>query len=227
MKDAFYQLPLDEESKKLTMFSTPWGLKRSTHLIQGASPSSAICHETLRRDLEPISGALNIADNILVWGCGGTEEEAVKQHDNTLKEVFEMFRRTGLTLNPKKSIFSATRTKFFGYMFSAKGVFPDPNKVKALREASSPASKEDVRSFLGMAGFNSQFIQGYATLSAPLRRLTQKGVNFRWGKEEQESFHAITQAISDNTLGLLRHQAAHRALHGCLSSGCQRNIGSA
>lgn len=200
MKDAFYQLPLDEESKKLTTFSTPWGLKRCTRLIQGASPSSAICHETIRRDLEPISSALNIADNILVWGCGDTEEEAVKQHDKTLEEVFLMFRRTGLTLNPKKSVFSATRTKFFGYMFSAEGVFPDPDKVTALRNASPPASKEDVRSFLGMAGFNSQFIPGYATLSSPLRRLTQKGVNFRWGTEEKESFLAITKAISDNTL---------------------------
>ena len=37
-------------------------------------------------------------------------------------------------------------------------------------------------------------------LSSLLCRLTQKGVNFRWGKEEKESFLAITQAISDNTL---------------------------
>ena len=56
------------------------------------------------------------------------------------------------------------RTKFFGYMFFAEGVFPDPDKVTALRSASPPTSKEDVRSFLGMAGLNSKFIPGYATL---------------------------------------------------------------
>ena len=200
MKDAFYQLPLDEESRKLTTFSTPWGLKRSTRLIQGARPSSAICHETIRRDLEGITGALNIADNILVWGCGDTEEDAVKEHDKALNDVFLMFRRNGLTINPKKSVFSATRTKFFGYVFSADGVAPDQDKVAALRGASPPSSKEDVRSFLGMAGFNSQFIPGYATLSAPLRSLTKKGVNFKWGAAEKESFRAITQSISDNTL---------------------------
>ena len=200
MKDAFYQLPLDEESKRLTTFSTPWGLKRCTRLIQGARPSSAICHETLRRDLEGITGALNIADNILVWGCGDTEEEAIKEHDTALHNVFLMFRRTGLTLNPKKSVFSATRTKFFGYIFSADGVSPDPDKIAALRGASPPTSKEEVRSFLGMAGFNSQFIPGYASLSAPLRHLTKKGVNFEWGKKEKDSFSAITQAISDSTL---------------------------
>ena len=200
LKDAFYQLPLDEASKRLTTFSTPWGLKRCTRLIQGAGPSSAICHETIRRDLEGISGSLNIADNILVWGCGDTESDAVREHDRTLRQVFEMMQRTNLTLNPKKSIFRATRTKFFGYVFSAEGILPDQDKVAALRGAAPPASKEEVRSFLGMAGFNSQFIPGYATISAPLRELTRKGVNFKWGMPEKQSFAAITKAISDNTL---------------------------
>jgi hypothetical protein len=48
LKDAFYQLLLNEESKCLTAFSTPWGLKCSTRLVQGATPLSSICHEVLR-----------------------------------------------------------------------------------------------------------------------------------------------------------------------------------
>ena len=200
LKDAFYQLPLDEESKRLTTFSTPWGLKRCTRLVQGATPSSAICHEVLRRDLEGTSGAINIADNILVFGCGNTSEEALKDHDRALLEVLQMFRRTGLTLNRKKCIFSATKTKFFGYIFSDKGIFPDPDKVTALRAAEAPKSKEEVRSFLGMAGFNSQFIPNYATISGPLRNLTKKGVNFSWGEAERAAFTAITNAISEATM---------------------------
>ena len=200
LKDAFYQLPLDEESKALTAFSTPWGIKRCTRLVQGATPSSAICHEVLRRDLVGISGALNIADNILVFGCGNTSGEAVKDHDRALLEVLQMFRRTGLTLNRKKCVFSATKTKFFGYIFSDKGIFPDPDKVAALRAAEAPKSKEEVRSFLGMVGFNSQFIDNLATISGPLRNLTKKGVNFSWGKAEQAAFKAITNAISETTM---------------------------
>ena len=200
LKDAFYQLPLDEESRKLTTFSTPWGLKRSTRLVQGALPSSAICHEVLRRDLEGIPGAINIADNILVYGCGETVDDAAKDHDRALKAVFEMFRRNGLTINRKKCVFDASRTKFFGYIFSADGIAPDPDKVKALEEASSPTCKEDVRSFLGLAGFNSQFMPGYATTSEPLRNLTKKNVPFRWGKSEQDSFKSITKSISKTTM---------------------------
>ena len=199
VKDAFYQLPLDEESKRLTTFSTPWGLKRSTRLIQGALPSSAICHEVLRRDLEGISGAINIADNILVFGRGDTLKEAREDHDRALKDVFDMFRRTGLTINKKKCSFNATVTKFFGYVFSAEGVSPDPDKVRALVEAEPPTSKEEVRSFLGMAGFNAQFMPTYATLSEPLRNLTKKNEAFHWSDSEQKAFTSITNAISEET----------------------------
>jgi hypothetical protein len=34
LKDAFYQLTLDQNSKRLTTFSTPWGLKRCTRLFK-------------------------------------------------------------------------------------------------------------------------------------------------------------------------------------------------
>lgn len=200
LKDAFYQLPLDQNSKRLTTFSTPWGLKRCTRLVQGAKPSSSICHEVLRRDLQGIRGALNIADDILLWGCGDTPQEIQEDHDRALRSVFEMFRRKGLTINRKKSIFNATSTKFFGYVFSPEGITADPEKVTALRCASPPKSKEEVRSFLGMAGFNSQFIPNFATISEPLRNLTRKDTKFVWGQREQQSFQALTSAISDVTM---------------------------
>ena len=110
-----------------------------------------------------------------------------------------MFRRMGMTINRKKCVFNAAETKFFGFIFSAEGIAPDPDKVQALKEASAPTSKEEVRSFLGLAGFNSQFIPGYATKSEPLRGLTRKGVNFKWGRAE-ESFGSIRDTISETTL---------------------------
>ena len=105
-----------------------------------------------------MQGTLNIADNILVWGVRSNGVEATKDHDRALRKVFEMFRHTGLTINRKKCIFGATRTKIFGDVFSAEGIFSDEGKVAALRGASPPKTKEEVRSFLGMAGFNAQFI---------------------------------------------------------------------
>ena len=94
-------------------------------------------------------------------------------------------------------MFNATSTKFFGYIFSSKGISADSEKTAALRDAAPPCSKEETRSFLGMAGFNSQFIPNYATISEPLRNLTRKNTSFVWGAKEQRAFHVITTAISD------------------------------
>ena len=69
-----------------------------------------------------------------------------------------------------------------------------------MEKAEPPASKEEVRSFLGLAGFNSQFIPEYATTSEPLRDLTKKNVVFRWGEAQRQAFHAITNSISETTL---------------------------
>ena len=195
MNDAFSQLPLDPPSRKLTTFSTPWGLKRLTRMVQGAKPSAAIFHETLRRDLEGMRNVKNIADNIIVWGVGDTIEKARRDHFECLKAVFELFKRKGLTLNRKKCNFGVDSMKFFGYIFSADGISPDPEKVRALQEASPPANKDDVRSFLGFTGFNQQFIPEYATISEPLHRLTAKEAQFHWGPEQVHAFESMKQTL--------------------------------
>ena len=86
------------------------------------------------------------------------DEEVKADHDRALREVFDMFRRKGLTLNRSKCTFGADRIKFFGYIFSKDGMSSDPEKVAALHGASIPPTKEELFSFLGMAGFNAGFI---------------------------------------------------------------------
>lgn len=200
LTDAFSQLGLDEASKKITTFSTPWGLKRMTRLVQGATPSSSIFHETLRRDLEGLHNTLNIADNIIVWGCGETEEEVKRDLLSSLEAIFSLLRRKGLTLNKRKCTFYAEKISFFGYTFSKHGVSPDPEKIKALHEATPPETKEDCRSFLGMAGFNQQFIPDYASMAEPIRRLTTKDAIFSWGTEQQKAFDHIKKALEETAL---------------------------
>ena len=200
MRQAFFQLSLDEDSCRLTTFNTPWGLMRFKRLVQGAKPSSSICHEVIRHALQGIKSALNIADNVIVWGCGNTPEEIREDHDRALREVFERFRHLGLTLHRKKCTFRAKRIKFFGFIFTNEGVQPDPEKVAALRNADPPKSKEEVRSFMGMATFNSAYIPQFSTISEPLRHLMRKDTRFVWGKKEQDAFKTITQAICETAL---------------------------
>ena len=49
--------------------------------------------------------------------------------------------------------------EFLGYVFTQDGLKPSPDKVKASEEAEPSESKEALRSFLGMVGWNQRFIE--------------------------------------------------------------------
>jgi len=59
-------------------------------------------------------------------------------------------------------------------MVSKKGVEPVASKVEAILQWPIPQSSRVVRGFLGLAGFYRRFIKGYATIAAPLVKLTTK-----------------------------------------------------
>lgn len=53
-------------------------------------------------------------------------------------------------------------------------VKPDPEKLKAVKQYPTPATKQQVRGLLGLTGYYRKFIGGYAKLAAPLTDLTKK-----------------------------------------------------
>ena len=61
-----------------------------------------------------------------------------------------------------------------GQVFSETGIKPDPKHIKNLNEAKAPRTQGELRSFLGMAGYSMNFIQGYASIINPLRELQKK-----------------------------------------------------
>ncbi|MDV3202308.1 MAG: hypothetical protein Q8887_02565, partial [Candidatus Phytoplasma australasiaticum] len=46
-----------------------------------------------------------------------------------------------------------------------------------------------VRSFLGLAGYYRRFIEKFASIAAPLTKLTQKAAKFQWFDACERSFH--------------------------------------
>ena len=70
----------------------------------------------IRETLEGIDGAINISDDILVFGK--TQEE----HNQNLEAVFRRLREKGLTLNKSKCEYNKDKLEFFDYVFSKDGI---------------------------------------------------------------------------------------------------------
>ena len=74
---------------------------------------------------------------------------------------------------------------------------PTIENVKAARDSKRPETKEAVKSFLGMVGYLSKFIDRYSSITAPLRKLTERKVKFEWGPEEEAAFNNLKDSITN------------------------------
>lgn len=140
--------------------------------------------------LSGLSGVKNIFDDIVVHGKDTTE------HDKRLEAVLARLQEKGLTLNIEKCQFNMAHIDFMGIVLSKHGIGLAEDKVKAVMTAREPKTVSEVKSFLGLVNFSERFIPNLATVTAPLRKLTRKDVEFRWGVEQKQSFKKLKNLLS-------------------------------
>ena len=71
-----------------------------------------------------------------------------------------------------------------GHIVSDKGISPDPDKTKCLREMATPQDVHDVRRFLGVVNQFSKFSPSLSTLTQPIRELLQKERDWRKSRKD-------------------------------------------
>ena len=73
-------------------------------------------------------------------------------------------------------------------------------KIKAVMQRVVPKSPSDIKSFLGLAGYYQRFIQDFSKIAVPLTHLTRKGVELRWGLEQQSTFETLRQRLCEASI---------------------------
>lgn len=190
LKHGYHQLAIDTETSAIGTFSTPWGNYRPKRLMFGAKSSQDVFDEMMQKIFGDIQHCMIQRDDLLLGG----QNEA--EHLEVVRTVLKRAQEFNVKFNKEKCQFGKDRIEFFGHIFTKDGLEADPDKIRAIVECSAPQSKEEVRSLLGMAGYLSTFIEGYASMTAPLRKLTHKDTRFTWGKEEKQAFQKIKEAMA-------------------------------
>jgi hypothetical protein len=191
---GYHQIELHPDSRALTTFSTPQGLKRYKRLIFGLSSASEMYQFVIQQVLQGISGVRNISDDIIVFGKSQAE------HDQSLHQTLQRLHAHGLTLNKEKCLFSVPELLFFGFKISAAGLAPDHKKVEAIQQAPIPANAGEVRSFLGLVNYCARFIPDFATVSEPLRQLTRTGAKWSWGTPQHLAFNKLKDSLTSDSV---------------------------
>ena len=213
LRSGYHQLPLAPESHYIMTFATHKGLWRYTRLNFGTNSASEIFQKITQDQLKNIPGALNISDDVIVYG------KTQAEHDAALDAVCRQFVKSNITLNKKKCKFNTSSLTFFGFVFSDKGIAPDPKKVEAINNAPAPTTVSGVRSFLGMATYCAKFILNFSDVSAPLREMTQKGKQFHWSGQHEQSFQQIKKLLTGaKVMAYFRPKQGIRAHNRCFSN---------
>ena len=134
LNQGYRQLVLHPESRHITTISTYLGLYRYKRLSFGVNAAAENFQDVIATAISDIPNVKNISDDVIIYGVN-TEE-----HDKTLHAVLTRFKELNLTLKKEKHQFYMARIEFFGMVFSADGMSPDPAKVEAIKQAEAPTS---------------------------------------------------------------------------------------
>ncbi|XP_022880780.1 uncharacterized protein LOC111398059 [Olea europaea var. sylvestris] len=80
---------------------------------------------------------------------------------------------------------------FLGFVVSANDVEVDEEKIKTIKDWSTPKNITEVRSFHGLASFYRCFVRDFSTITTPLTEIIKKNVGFQWGVEQKHVFNTI------------------------------------
>ncbi|MES9879335.1 MAG: reverse transcriptase family protein, partial [Sedimenticola sp.] len=189
---GYWQIPLDNESKEKTAFTTPKGLYQFTVMCFGLVTAPAVFSRMMRKLLDNLEGVDNFIDDIMIFSS------TWKEHMDSLRQVFTRLRQHKLTARPTKCIIGAGEIECLGHRVGSSGVCMVPEKVQAIVNAPKPSTKRQVRAFLGLAGFYRKFIPDFASIVVPLTDLTKKSEPNKvvWNGKHDEAFQRLKAAIA-------------------------------
>ena len=71
--------------------------------------------------------------------------------------VLKRSREVGLKFNPHKAKLRVPEVSYVGHLFTADGLKPDPEKVKAINKMPAPTDKDGILCFLGTVNYLCRF----------------------------------------------------------------------
>lgn len=215
MASGFHQIPIDEESIHRTGFVTteahyeylkmPYGLCNSPTVYQ------RIINNTLRKFIEAGSVLVYI-DDVLILSL--TIDDGIILLSDVLKTLTE----AGFSINVRKCSFLTTNVEYLGRVISHGQVRPSPHKIEALINSPIPCNVRQVRQFLGLAGYFRRYIEGYATKTACISRLTKKDVKFEWGPDQDQVRQYLIKRLTSEPILAIFDPSLPTELHTDASS---------
>ena len=196
ISESFYALVTTERARELLAVRTPKGFYTYARAPMGAQGSPAILTELVYRLLAPFmfgkeACVASYMDDILVF----TNEDCPKKHAGVLDKVFGILSSAELNLNMKKIQLFKRYARVLGAVVGCGERRICSEKLGGLLEMEPPRNVPELRRFLGSMSASRDYIPRFSDMAAPLNDLLKKGVDWRWGSDQEISFLRLRKAL--------------------------------
>lgn len=204
-RHGYWQVPLDEESKKKMAFITEWGLYRYKRNAMGLINAGDEHNRRGDEALKGIKQVKKIVEDILIYDVD------YESHIRRVRKVLERCKDHGITLSKRKCEIAKPEVTWCGYRITKEGYTANPDLVEALKNFPTPKNTTDARAFCGLVNQFEAMSAKLTELLEPIRALTGKKVPFLWeGPQEQAMKKTIEELTSPRVLVQYRQGAKLR-----------------
>ncbi|XP_070209513.1 uncharacterized protein [Littorina saxatilis] len=195
---GYWQIPVAEEDRPKTAFTTPFGQFQWTVMPFGLQNAGAVFTRMMRKLLEPLKreDISSFIDDVLI------ATETWTEHLDALRDVFGRLKDGNLGAKPSKCYLGFRELSFLGHVVGEGLLVPEDDKIQKIREAEPPRTKKEVRSFLGLASFYRRFIPHFAEIALPLTNLTKKlqPTVVVWTEECSSAFNTLKRRLTSQPI---------------------------
>ena len=128
---------------------------------------------------------------MLIWA------DSKEEHDRHVHEVLSKVWASSLRLNKPKCVCGITDVKFLGHIISEHGIKPDPDKVSGILDIPLPTNKTELQRFLGMVNYLGKFLPNLSDVSAPVRKLLEKDVEWCFDAPQIKAVQELKEVVTN------------------------------
>ena len=189
---GFHQVDLDEESRQLTTFITPWGRYQYCRTPMGHCSAQDAYTKRFDDIIIDVPRKYKCVDDVLLY------DDSVDGAFWHTFDFLQLCERNGVTLHPDKFRFCQRQTEFVGYELDWDNYRPSIERMSAIKNFPMPDSPTitDIRSWFGLVNQVAPFV-AIAPVMEPFRELLKKSPYRKvyWDQRLQDSFVAARDSI--------------------------------
>ncbi|XP_042387537.1 uncharacterized protein LOC121979609 [Zingiber officinale] len=171
LRSGYHQLRVGDADIPKIAFRTHYGHYEFLVMPFGLTNAPAVFMDLMNRVfLEYLDQFVIVfIDDILIYS------QSEEEHMRHLRIVLETLRREHLYAKFSKCAFWLPSVGFLGHVVSSKGISVDPQKIEAITSWEKPKTVQEIRSFLGLAGYYQRFVEGFFQHSLAIDTIDPEG----------------------------------------------------